>query len=216
MVCTDAQVRRMMREREAGKSQEHAAVKANVKSRKTVGYEKLGKVPSELKVPRRWRTRRDPFGEDWPVVEGMLAANSGLEAKTLVDWLVLARSVFHHSVNYRSAVIFGRGQLVADAQKMEYLKHFTEKLIPGRWDDARIPNPQEFKATSVVALTIESASAKIRTGPPKDDEEDYALPVWAGVLPIQQQFAALEADPQLTEGIAVPNYLLRYVHDSTT
>ncbi len=88
MVCTDAQVRRMMKEREAGKSQEQAAVKANVKSRKTVGkYEKLGKLPSELKVPRRWRTRRDPFGEDWPVVEGMLATNPGLEAKTLFEWL---------------------------------------------------------------------------------------------------------------------------------
>ena len=129
---------------------------------------------------------------------------------TLVDGLVLARSVFHHSVNYRSAVLFGRGQLVADDQKMEYLTHFTEKLIPGRWEDVRAPNPQEFKATSIVAVTIESASAKVRTGPPKDDEEDYALPIWAGVLPIHQQTGALEADPALAEGIAVPDYLSRY------
>lgn len=130
---------------------------------------------------------------------------------TLVDGLVLARSVFHHSVNYRSAVLFGRGQLVPDDQKLAYLAHFTEKLLPGRWDDVRTPNAAEFKATAVVAVTIESASAKVRTGPPKDDEEDYALPVWAGVLPIQQAFGALEADPQLTEEIAVPGYLQAYM-----
>lgn len=96
---------------------------------------------------------------------------------TLVDGLVLARSVFHHSVNYRSAVLFGRGHLVPDEQKLEYLAYFTEKLLPGRWDDVRAPTPPELKATAIVAVTIESASAKIRTGPPKDDEEDYALPV---------------------------------------
>lgn len=129
---------------------------------------------------------------------------------TLVDGLVLARSVFHHSVNYRSAVLFGRGALVADDAKMEALAAFTEKIIPGRWDDTRQPTPVEMKATTIVAVTIEIASAKIRTGPPKDDEEDYALPVWAGVLPIQQHFATLEADPALAEGIAVPDYLLRY------
>lgn len=130
---------------------------------------------------------------------------------TLVDGLVLARSVFHHSVNYRSAVLFGRGQLVPDAQKLAYLAHFTEKLLPGRWDDVRAPNAAEFKATAVVAVTIESASAKVRTGPPKDDEEDYALPVWAGVLPIQQAFGELVADPKLREGIAVPGYLQEYM-----
>ena len=130
---------------------------------------------------------------------------------TLIDGLVLARSVFHHSVNYRSAVLFGRGQLVPDDQKLAYLAHFTEKLLPGRWDDVRAPNATEFKATAVVAVTIESASAKVRTGPPKDDEEDYTLPVWAGVLPIQQAFGALEADPQLREGIAVPGYLQEYI-----
>lgn len=130
---------------------------------------------------------------------------------TLVDGLVLARSVFHHSVNYRSAVLFGRGQLVPDAQKLEYLAHFTEKLLPGRWDDVRAPNAAEFKATAVVAVTIESASAKVRSGPPKDDEEDYALSVWAGVLPIRQAFGELEADPQLREGIAAPGYLQAYM-----
>lgn len=130
---------------------------------------------------------------------------------TLVDGLVLARSVFHHSINYRSAVLFGRGQLVPDDQKLEYLAHFTEKLLPGRWDDVRAPNAAEAKATAVVAVSIESASAKVRTGPPKDDEEDYALPVWAGVLPIQQAFGDLVADPQLAKGIAVPGYLREYI-----
>ena len=133
---------------------------------------------------------------------------------TLVDGLVLARSVFHHSVNYRSAVLFGRGQLVPDAQKLEYLAYFTEKLLPGRWDDVRPPNAAEAKATAVVAVTIESASAKVRTGPPKDDEEDYALPVWAGVLPIQQTFGKLATDPQLAEGIGVPEYLQAYINAS--
>jgi nitroimidazol reductase NimA-like FMN-containing flavoprotein (pyridoxamine 5'-phosphate oxidase superfamily) len=130
---------------------------------------------------------------------------------TLTDGLVLARSVFNHSVNYRSAVLFGRARLVPDTDKMAYLTYFTEKLIPGRWDDVRPPTPAEFKATAIVAMTIESASAKIRTGPPKDDAEDYALPVWAGVLPIQQHFGALQADPKLTEGIPVPSYLQAYI-----
>ncbi|MBX3011630.1 MAG: pyridoxamine 5'-phosphate oxidase family protein [Caldilineaceae bacterium] len=129
---------------------------------------------------------------------------------TLIDGLVLARSVFHHSVNYRSAVLFGRGQRLPEAEKGEALTHFTEKLLPGRWDDARQPTPSEMKATAIVAVQIDSASAKVRTGPPNDDEEDYALPIWAGVLPIHQQFGALEADPKLTAGIPVPGYLQPY------
>ena len=127
---------------------------------------------------------------------------------THVDGLVLARSIFHHSANYRSAVLFGHGTLVTDeTEKMAVLATFTEKLIPGRWDDARIPTDIELKATAVVAVEIENASAKIRSGGPKDDAEDYALDVWAGVLPIQQHFQAPEADGQLREGIALPNYL---------
>ncbi|HRW10795.1 MAG TPA: pyridoxamine 5'-phosphate oxidase family protein [Caldilineaceae bacterium] len=128
-----------------------------------------------------------------------------------VDGLVLARSVFHHSVNYRSAVLFGQGRLIEEAEeKMEALAAFTEKLIPGRWDDARKPNAVELKATSVVAVTIESASAKIRTGPPKDDEEDYALDVWAGVLPIQQYVGELQADPAARQEAPVPDYLRNF------
>jgi nitroimidazol reductase NimA-like FMN-containing flavoprotein (pyridoxamine 5'-phosphate oxidase superfamily) len=127
---------------------------------------------------------------------------------TLVDGLVLARSIFHHSVNYRSAVLFGRGTLIeGDAAKLVALERFTEKLIPGRWHDARQPNAIELKATAVVAVTIESASAKIRTGPPKDDEEDYALDVWAGVVPLHQSVGAVQPDPRLRPEIAVPAYL---------
>ena len=106
---------------------------------------------------------------------------------THVDGLVLAKSVFNHSVNYRSAVLFGRGRLVEDeAGKMAALAAFTEKILAGRWADARLPNPTEMKATAVIAVDIESASAKVRTGPPHDDAEDLDLPVWVGVLPLTQ------------------------------
>ena len=130
---------------------------------------------------------------------------------THLDGLVLARSVFHHSMNYRSAVLFGKGHLIEDPNaKMEALKVFTEKLIPGRWDDARIPNANEAKATHIVSIPIESASAKIRTGGPGDDDEDYALDIWAGVLPMHTTFGELTADDRLKAGVAVPDYLVDY------
>ena len=130
---------------------------------------------------------------------------------THVDGLVLARSIFHHSINYRSAVLFGRGVLIeGEAAKLAALERFTEKLIPGRWDDARMPNAVELKATSVVAVTIESASAKIRTGPPKDDEEDYALSVWAGVLLLHQSVGEPLPDPAARTEIRVPDYIVNY------
>lgn len=107
----------------------------------------------------------------------------------LLDGLVLAKSVFHHSVNYRSVVIFGRGRLLEDdTEKFNALARFTERVAPGRWNAARQPNAQELKATAVVAVALESASAKIRTGGPKDDEADLDLPVWAGVLPIGEVY----------------------------
>jgi hypothetical protein len=143
-------------------------------------------------------------------------AQSGREmcvAMTLVDGLVLARSVFHHSVNYRSVVLFGRGRLAPEAEKLAYMRHFTNRLMPGRWADARQPNEQEFKATSVVLIPIELASAKVRVGPPKDDAEDYALPVWAGVLPIRQQFLPPEKDPRLSEGVPLPEYITAYIKE---
>jgi uncharacterized protein len=104
---------------------------------------------------------------------------------TLVDGFVLARSVFHHSMNYRSVVVLGTARLIIDnAEKSTALAHFTNHIVPGRWDEARLPTEQELKATSVLALDIVEASAKVRTGPPLDDEEDYSVPIWAGVVPI--------------------------------
>ena len=126
---------------------------------------------------------------------------------THVDGLVLAKSVFNHSVNYRSAVLFGRGRLVEDeAGKMAALAAFTEKILPGRWADARLPNPIEMKATSVIAVDIESASAKIRTGGPHDDAEDEDLPVWAGVLPISQATSA-PIPAEYGPAVDLPRYL---------
>jgi len=103
---------------------------------------------------------------------------------TLFDGLVLARSVFNHSVNYRSVVLLGTAQLVADDGKAEALRALTEQLAPGRWEEARQPTAKELKATWILALPIEEASAKVRSGPPEDDPEDEHLPVWAGVVPV--------------------------------
>ncbi len=134
---------------------------------------------------------------------------------TLVDGIVLARSVFHHSINYRSVVIFGKGELIeGEEARLEAMEKFTERLIPGRWQDARPPNPVELKQTTIVAVTIESASAKIRTGPPRDDEEDIGLPVWAGILPLSQISGAPIADPDLKAGIEIPDYIYNYPRKS--
>lgn len=130
---------------------------------------------------------------------------------THLDGLVLARSVFHHSMNYRSAVLYGAGEMIEDsAEKMEALRIFTEKLIPGRWDDARQPNPTESKATKIVRIPIDLASAKIRVGPPGDDDEDYGLDVWAGVLPMRTVFGDLVPDDRLKDGVPVPDYIHEY------
>ena len=118
---------------------------------------------------------------------------------THVDGLVLARSAFHHSMNYRSAVIFGTATEVEGAEKERGLFVISEQVLKGRWDEVRPPTDQELKATSVLRVNIETASAKIRTGPPSDDAEDYALPVWAGVVPIRRVFERADDDPQLAE-----------------
>ena len=112
---------------------------------------------------------------------------------THTDGIVLARSVFHHSFNYRSVVVFGTARLVADEDKEHALHVVTEQILKGRWDEARTPTQQELKVTKVLAVEIEEASAKVRTGPPKDEEKDYALPIWAGVLPLR--IVAEEAIP---------------------
>ena len=132
-------------------------------------------------------------------------------AITLLDGLVMARSVFHSSMNYRSAVIFGAGRVLAsDDEKLAALEALTEHLARGRWQDARRPTALELNATTVVALAIDSASAKVRTGPPNDDAEDYTLPIWAGVVPLQQTPLPLQPDPKLVAGIVAPDYLVDY------
>ncbi len=130
---------------------------------------------------------------------------------TLVDGLVLARSAFHHSMNYRAVVLFGTGAPLEDPQaKLDALRLLTERLTPGRWALIRTPTERELQQTLVVAVAIQEASAKIRTGPPKDDEEDYALPIWAGVLPLRMAASAPVADPRLAPDIAVPTHLAHW------
>ena len=132
-------------------------------------------------------------------------------AVTLLDGLVLARSAFHHSMNYRSVVIFGNASQVNDeAEKLAALLAFSEHIIRGRWNDVREPTQQELKATTVLSVPITEASAKVRTGPPLDDEEDYAMNVWAGVVPLQLSAGAPIADPRLPEGIEPPAYARNY------
>ncbi|MEL7244765.1 MAG: pyridoxamine 5'-phosphate oxidase family protein, partial [Cyanobacteria bacterium J06573_2] len=130
---------------------------------------------------------------------------------TLLDGLVLARSAFHHSMNYRSVVIFGTATLVNDTEeKNEALRAFTEHIIPGRWQEVREPNKQELQGTMVLSLPLTEASAKVRTGNPVDDEPDYDLPVWAGVLPLQMVSAKAIADDRLIKGIEIPDYIQNY------
>jgi nitroimidazol reductase NimA-like FMN-containing flavoprotein (pyridoxamine 5'-phosphate oxidase superfamily) len=131
---------------------------------------------------------------------------------TLLDGIVLARAAFHHSMNYRSVVMLGTATLVEDADaKTEALRIISDQIIPGRWDEARRPTAQELKATTVLSLPIDEASAKVRTGPPKDDEEDYGLDIWAGVLPLSIQPGEPIPDPRLKAGIeTVPEYVLEY------
>jgi len=130
---------------------------------------------------------------------------------TLVDGLVLARSAFHHSVNYRSVLVLGTAKLVDDpAEKMEALRLFTEHIMRGRWDEIRWLNEQEMKGTTVLALPLEEVSAKVRVGGPVDDEEDYSLPVWAGVLPLSQTTGAPVPDTRLKEGTPVPKCISEY------
>ena len=130
---------------------------------------------------------------------------------THVDGLVLARSAFHHSVNYRSVVILGTARLVEDlAEKMEALRIFTEHVMKGRWDDVRQPTEQELKGTTVLSLPLEEVSAKVRTGGPIDDEADYALPVWAGVLPLEIVPKAPLPDARLKTDTPLPAYIKNY------
>jgi uncharacterized protein len=129
---------------------------------------------------------------------------------TLVDGLVLARSAFHHSVNYRSVVVFGEARVIEPEERIRALELFTEKLIPGRWSEVRSPTRQELKGTKVLELPLDEASAKVRTGPPIDEEEDYALPVWAGVLPMRTVVDPPQPDPRLDPDVELPAHVVRW------
>jgi hypothetical protein len=146
---------------------------------------------------RPWRTLRDG-------TEVCISA-------TIVDGLVLARSAFHHSMNYRSAVLFGRAREVTDPEEMLLVaRAITGHVAPGREADTRMPTPDEYRQTLLLAIPIDEASAKTRTGPPKDDEVDLDLPIWAGVLPVGIEPGRPVPAPDLTDGIPVPDYLLNY------
>ncbi|MEV4076756.1 pyridoxamine 5'-phosphate oxidase family protein [Nonomuraea fuscirosea] len=128
---------------------------------------------------------------------------------THLDGIVLARSIFHHSVNYRSAIVYGRARLVTDEdERMEGLRALAERLAPGQWDYVRKPNRKELAATAVLALPLDEASVKMRRGGPVDEEEDYDLPVWAGVLPLVTSWGEPEPDSVLPEGIGAPVHIL--------
>jgi len=130
---------------------------------------------------------------------------------TLTDGFVLARSVFNHSMNYRSVVALGKAALVdAPEEKLEALHAFTEKIIAGRWNDARQPSEKELKATSILRLPLTEVSAKMRVGPPEDDETDYVLPVWAGVIPLALTPGAPLRDEKCDAAIPTPAYAAQY------
>jgi uncharacterized protein len=128
---------------------------------------------------------------------------------TIVDGLVLARSAFHHSMNYRSVVLLGVAYQIEGEEKLEALRAIAEHLVPGRWGDVRPPNEKELRATSVLRLPLDRVSAKIRVGPPKDDEADLDLPVWAGELPLRMIALEPRADPAQADGIP-PGYLTKW------
>jgi uncharacterized protein len=144
----------------------------------------------------------------------MLKKSAGEEVcltVTLIDGLVLARSGFNHSVNYRSAMLFGRTEKVESTEeKLRVLEVFMEKILPGRWSKLRPPSPQELKATTVLSIGIEEASAKVTEGMPKDEPEDYSWPVWAGVIPIITQVLPAQSDPRNLPWIEMPNYVRKY------
>jgi len=158
----------------------------------------------------QWRAGDRVYWHGSSASQALRAAEDGEVCLSvcLLDGLVLARSGFFHSANYRSLTIFGRARKVSDPdEKLARLETFIERLFPGRWSTLRPVTPQELKATSVLSLPIEEASAKIRTGPPGDDEPDCSLPVWAGVLPIRMLVEPPLPDPRMPAGVAEPRYL---------
>jgi uncharacterized protein len=145
------------------------------------------------------------------MVRTLAAGAPACVTATLVDGLVLARSAFHHSVNYRSVVLLGTARAIEDPEaKTAALEAFTEKLVPGRWPDIRWPGRKELKGTAVLSMPIEEASAKVRTGGPVDDDEDYALPAWAGTVPLGLVAGAAVPDPLLRPEIPLPDHVRAY------
>jgi uncharacterized protein len=145
------------------------------------------------------------------MLRGISAGANVCLTVTLTDGIVLARSVFNHSMNYRSVVALGKAVLVdAPEEKLNALRAFTEKILPQRWDDARQPNEKELKATSILRLPLTEVSAKVRVGPPEDDAPDYALPIWAGVIPLRVVADAPIRDERCDLGIPLPAYVAHY------
>lgn len=157
----------------------------------------------------QWREGNHVYWHGSSASRMIRAAEKGEVCLTvsIMDGLVLARSAFHHSANYRTAMIFGQPTKIENPDaKTAHLKTFLDGLYPGRWDTLRPMTSQELKATTVLSLPIEEASAKIRSGGPKDDEADYALPIWGGVVPLGQVWGAPDADPRNLDGVDVPDY----------
>ena len=140
------------------------------------------------------------------------AENPVCIAVTHVDGIVMARSIFNHSINNRSATLYGRGRLITEPdEKMDALYRFGEKVMPGRWDDVRPMNEQELKATAIIAVEIEDAAAKVRAGMPIDEPEDVSFPTWAGVVPMGRVIADPRPDPHTPEGRPLPAYLVTWL-----
>ncbi len=155
-----------------------------------------------------WRDGNRVYVHGSSASRAMRVGESGVEVcitVTLLDGLVMARSGYHHSLNYRSVMMFGAAVLVdGRAEKLAALEAFMERVAPGRWDECRPITEQELKATTVLSLELNDVSAKVRTGPPSDDEEDYALPIWAGVVPVRQVVGTPEPDPRMDPPRPVP------------
>lgn len=153
---------------------------------------------------------------EWLYIHGSAASRTLRTARrseicltaTLLDGVVLARSAFHHSVNYRSVVLFGQAEWIDEsADKRRALEAFTEKLVPGRWEDVRSPSERELRGTAVLRISLEQASAKVRSGGPVDDEADYELPVWAGTIGLRLTAGPPEPDDRLLPGVDRPAYV---------
>ena len=145
------------------------------------------------------------------LIKSFVSGNPVCVTVTILDALVLARSAYHHSMNYRSVVIHGKGQRIEnEEEKNQMLNVIAEHIIPGRWDEVRKPIEKELNATEVVYLTIDEATAKMRTGPAVDEKEDYEFPVWAGLLPLELKSGQPQTDPEMKMQLDVPDYVTNY------